>query len=285
MRAPALAASLCLLLGAAPAAAFDWPVARADAPPRDPIERLRWDRINAWHALSLPDLRLALARLDDAPESARSLGLRAVVLRLQRRDDEARAALRRALSLSPDRAVLDDPDVALTAAWLAARAGDFAEATRLGRHALSRMARPASLSLAHREALSLEVARWSMARGPDGLDDAIRILRAGASTAAASPLVRATVALALARGGHLDDARAAAAAPIAAGLQGADAAAGLPSGATLPEEVSAAVGVALLLCDRPREAREALTVAAQGSPEVWRPFQRAQLAAAQRRAP
>lgn len=284
MRAPALAASLSLLLGAAPAAAFDWPVARADALPRDPIERLRWDRINAWHALSLPDLRLALARLDDAPESARTLGLRAVVLRLQRRDDEARAALRRALALSPDRAVLDDPDVALTAAWLAARAGDFAEATRLGRHALSRMARPSALSLGHREALSLEVARWSMARGPDGLDDALAILRAGAATAAASPLVRATVALALARGGRLDDARAVAA-PLAPTLQGADAAANLPSGATLPAEVSAAVGVALLLCDRPREAREALTAAAQGSPEVWRPFQRAQLAAAQRRAP
>lgn len=284
MRAPALAATLSLLLGAAPAAAFDWPGRHADAPPRDPIERLRWDRINAWHALSLPDLRLALARLDDAPESARTLGLRAVVLRLQRRDDEARAALRRALSLSPDRAVLDDPDVALTAAWLAARAGDFAEATRLGRHALSRMARPTSLSLAHREALSLEVARWSMARGPDGLDEALAILRAGASTAAASPLVRATVALALARAGRLDDARAVAA-PLAPTLQGADAAANLPSGATLPEEVSAAVGVALLLGDRPREAREALTVAAQGSPEVWRTFQRAQLAAAQRRAP
>ena len=137
MRAPALAVTLSLLLSAAPAAAFDWPVRRADPLPRDPIERLRWDHINAWHALSLPDLRLALARLDDAPESARSLGLRAVVLRLQRRDDEARAALRRALSLSPDRAVLDDPDVALTAAWLAARDGDFAEAARLGRHAVS----------------------------------------------------------------------------------------------------------------------------------------------------
>jgi tetratricopeptide (TPR) repeat protein len=284
MRASALAASVSLLLGAAPAAAFDWPVARVDALPRDPIERLRWDRISAWHAPSLPDLRLALARLDAAPESARSLGLRAVVLRLQRRDDEARAALRRALSLSPDRAVLDDPDVALTAAWLAARAGDFAEASRLGRSALSRLARPSALSFAHREALSLEVARWAMARGPDGLDDALRVLRAGASTTAASPLVRATLALVLARAGRLDDARAVASL-VAATLQNTDITGALPSGATLPDELSAAVGVALLLNGHPREAREALTVAAQGSPEVWRPFQRAQLAAAQRGAP
>jgi len=281
MRAPALAMSP--LLGAAPARAFDWPVPRADAPARDPIEAVRWDRISAWQAPALPDLRAALARLDAAPEGARAEAQRAVVLRILRRDDEARAALRRALARSPDGAVLDDPDVALTAGWLAARAGDFDEAARLGARGIARLPRAPAFGHAHRESLALEVARWSMARGPAGLDDALRVLRAGAADAPASALARAEVALALARAGRLDDARAAAA-PAALTLQGAEADA-LPAGATLPAEVSAAVGVALLLGGRARDARAPLEAAAAGAPGPWRDFQRAQLALARRAAP
>jgi hypothetical protein len=275
--------TLSLLLGAAPARAFDWPAPDAEALPRDPIAALRWDRISAWHSLPLPELHRALARLDRAPPSARAEALRAVVLRLLRREGDARAALRRALARSSETAVLDDPDVALTAAWLAARAGDFDTAARLGAAGFARLPRASTAGPARRELLALEIARWSMARGPVGLDDALALLRAGAAEATASVPLRAALTLALARAGRTDDARALAR-TAAPSLAPADTA-GSPPGATLLAEVAAAAGVTLRLAGRPREAIAPLLAAAADVPAPWRDFQRAQLELARRATP
>jgi hypothetical protein len=280
MRATVLAMSC--LLAASTAQGFDWPVPPRSESSLDPIEALRWDRISAWHAPAIPELRAALLRLDAAPDEGRAEALRAVVLRLMRREEEARAALRRALLRSPDGAVLDDPDVALTAAWLAARAGDFAQATRYGMHGLTRLPRVPVHGRAAREALAVEVARWAMAQGPSGLDDALRVLHTGVAEAAASALARATLVLALARAGRTDDARAVAI-PTAPTLERGEEAAALLPGATLPTEVSAAVGVTLLLGGRIQRVRPLLEEAAAGAPEPWRAFQRALLAQARRR--
>lgn len=277
--------SLALCLAAPLAHAFDWPVTARSASRADAIERFRWDRIGAWYAPAQGELRAALAALDaSADDGARAHAARAVILRLSQRDDEARGALRRARALSPDGAVLEDPDVALTAAWLAARAGDFAEAASLGAHALARMP-PATPQVAtHREALVLEVARWSMARGPDGVGDAAQTLRAFAAVAPASPAVRTALALALVRAQRVDEARLLVA-PLRDTLQPAD---GddlrAPRGSVVRGEAAAATGVALRLLGRPRDAATALARVAE-APAPWRAFIASELAAARRASP
>lgn len=283
--APTLSLSIALCAGGA--RAFEWPVVTApEASRADLVERFRWDHISAWYAPAPDAIRGALDQLDAArDDSARAHGLRAVLHRLLRQDDEARAALERALARSPDRAVLDDPDVALTAAWLAARAGDFNSATSLGVHALARMSPSSPQTVTHREALVLEVARWSMARGASGLDDAVHILRAFVAASPATPMVRATLALALARGGHVDEARALVV-PVRETLRPGDGdGERLVRGGVVFGEGPAAAGVALRLVGRARDAVEPLTRASTQVPEAWRAFQALELAAARRGGP
>ncbi len=278
------AAALALALVVAPprALAFDWPVGPREDVSADPLARFRWDRLSAWRATATNELRAALTALTAGPRTPASLAARAVVLRLLSRDDDARDALRRARALSPERDVFDDPDVALTAAYLAARAGDFTEASSLGARALSRMPPPAPQSLTHREALALEVARWSMARGPDGLRDAELTLRAFASVVPASPALRAALALALTRQGRVDEARLLVE-PLRDTLRPTDGDdAEMPDGAVIRGESLAATGVALSLLGRRRDAVPALTRAAAEVPAVWRTSVSAALSAARR---
>lgn len=280
--AHAAALALTLLVAPARALAFDWPVAPREEVSADPIARFRWDRLSAWRATATNELRASLTALTAGPRTPASLAARAVVLRLLSRDDDARDALRHARSLSPERDVLDDPDVALTAAYLAARAGDFTEASSLGARALARMPPPAPQSITHRESLALEVARWSMARGPDGLRDAELTLRAFASMVPASPALRAMLALALTRQGRVDEARLLVE-PLRDTLRPTDGDdAEMPEGAVIQGESLAATGVSLSLLGRRREAVPALTRAATEVPVVWRASVNAELTAARR---
>lgn len=273
-----LYACVCAL-SAAPgrAAAIDWPVPAPESLDDDPLREFRWDQVSEWYPPQRPNVRDALGRLDAAPrETARWHGARAVLLRLSQRESDARAEITRALALAPDRAALDDPDVALTAGWLAARAGDFTAAFEYGRGALPRMP-PLTCS---RASLVLEIARWSMARGPDGLPGAIDLLRGFVALCPPPPLVRATLALALVRAGKLDEARGVAA-PLRVTLE-AYAGDGAPRGAVVQGEGPAAVGVALVLVGRGRDAIEPLTRATESVPASWRAFQQSQLALARR---
>lgn len=265
------------------ASALDWP-ARPAAVARDadPIAPVRWDALSAWTSPGLPNARLILARLDVSPDDRPSRhAMRAVLLRVLGREDDARRALQRAFDLSPDLSPCDDPDVALTAAWLAARHGDWAVAADMGQRALSRM----TPQTTGREVLVLEVARWSMARGPEGLDRAAALLRGFIAVSPASPMVRATLALALARQGRTDDARALVM-PARTLLEpfAGDWNTSAPD-ATVRGEGAAAVGVALTLAGRGREAVEPLARSvAQGLP-AWRRFQETWLAQARRAGP
>jgi tetratricopeptide (TPR) repeat protein len=282
LAARTVALALALALTPVTALAYDWPLApRADAS-ADPLARFRWDRLSAWRATATSELRSALVALSAGPRDAPSLAASAVVLRLLTRDDEARDALRRAQTLSSERGVFDDPDVALTAAYLAARAGDFTEASTLGARALARMAPPAPPSLTHRESLVLEISRWSLARGPDGLRDAEMILRAFASAVPASPSLRAALALVLTREGHVDEARLLVI-PLRDTLRATDGDdAQNPDGAVVRGESLAATGVALRLVGRHRDAIDPLTRALTTVPTVWRASVSAELDAARR---
>ncbi len=282
------ALALALTLNAAPltARAFEWPVAsrRADdgtAP--DLLAAARWDRIAAWSAPAAGDLPALLQRLEARGDDARSLACRAVVLRLLQRVDEARAVMRRARSLDA-RIALDDPDAALTAAWLDARDGRFEEAFALGLRALSRMPAATGGVAMRREPLVLDLARWSLARGADGLNGAIHLLRTWSVSCPASPRVRATLALALVRRGDREAARALVA-PVRdeLGFDTTDASA--LRGAVVRGEDAAAQGVALSLVGRPRDAVAPLTRAVESAPAVWRASLDAELALARRSAP
>src|SRR5262249_27322015 len=134
-----------------------------------------------------------------------------------------------------------------------------------------------------RAELALEVARWSMARGPEGLSDALAILREVTALGPPDPMVRATLALALARDGRTDEAR-----EVARGGLLPLAYAGASQtrrGSVLPGEGDAAVGVALWLAGRTREAVEPLARAAAAVPAPWRAQAAEALASARRAAP
>ena len=278
----ALALASTTVFAASRASAFEWPTAVRTERADDPIARFRWDRLSAWRSTATNELRASLATLSSGPQDAPSLAARAVILRLLRRDADARECLRHAREMSPERDVLDDPDVALTAAFLSAREGDFTEAASLGARALARMPPPAPQDALHREALTLEISRWSMARGPDGLRDAEFVLSAFASVTPASPALRTTLALVLSREGRVDEARLLVA-PLRGTLRPTDGDdAEMPDGALVRGESLAATGVALVLVGRRHDAEAPLTRAATEVPAPWRSSVASELAAARR---
>ncbi|MFO0559854.1 MAG: hypothetical protein U0269_17675 [Polyangiales bacterium] len=267
-------AAFALCFSSAEARAIDgvrWPTT-AVATRADPIAALRWpnggwtcvlsrDATNtprqAQTAITLLDRRIA-----DNPRDARALAARAVALRLLERIDDAQRALDRAKSL--DATVVDDPDVALTDAFLLARAGQFERAVIAARRALPRL----SGSLDARVEASVEVARWSLRRGTEGLAPALAILREAAAVQSPDPSLRATLAFALALAGRNDEAREVARSGPVPSAATARAARG-----TLAQDVlDAAVGVAISLSDHAYDAAPVLerSSSAQGVPESFR---------------
>jgi tetratricopeptide (TPR) repeat protein len=275
-------AGLALAAHAHASGGVEWPGATtSETEAADPLAPARWEVEMAWTTASpmrLEQLAERLAQqLRRTPDAATTLAARAVVLRALGRFDDARASLDRALARDPG--VLADPDVALTHAYLLARGHRYAEAVAAARPAFARLGGRREA----REELVLEVARWSMARGPEGLDDAIGLLRDLAALGPPAPMVRATLALALVRQGRIDEAR-----EVARGGQ-------LPApymgatqqrrGTVVPGEGDAAVGVALVLAGRGRDAVEPLARAAGTVPAPWRPGMADFLAQARRAAP
>jgi tetratricopeptide (TPR) repeat protein len=272
--------SVALLLASTSALALDgvrWPVSNASTR-NDPLAALRWPN-GGWTCVLSRDVastpraaQTALALLDrrvaESPRDARSHAARAVALRLLERTDEARRALDRAQAI--DAAVLDDADVALTHAFLLARAGQYEEAVGVARRVLPRL----SGALDTRVEASVEVARWSLRRGPPGVAAALSILREAASVQPPDPALRAALAFALVLDGRQTEAREVArsgAVPSAT-----PSAARPPRGTLTPELVDAAVGVALSLSDHAYDAVTVLeaSVAAGGAagvPLAFRP--------------
>ncbi len=265
------------LLTPAPARAIDgvrWPsttpIHRAD-----PLAAVRWPN-GGWSCALSRDVsstarsaQLALAVLDrriaENDRDARAHAARAVVLRLLERTDESRAALDRALSLDPSR--LDDPDVALTRGLLLARGGRYAAAVRTALVALPRLTGP----LSDRVEASVEIARWSILRGVEGLPDALAILRASAATQPRDPHLRATLATVLLLLGRESDAREVA---RAGDLPNLRASVRPPSRGTIaPALVDAAAALAASLTDHPADA--ATTLRASAQEPALQPFQAA----------
>jgi Flp pilus assembly protein TadD len=192
------------------------------------------------------------------------------------RFDEAASVLERA---GP--AALDDTDAALTKAYLLARAQQYEAAVAMARSAMPRLEGQAGVG-GRRAELAVEVARWSMARGPDGLPDAVAILREVAALGSPDSMTRATLALALAREGHADEAREVA---RTGALPSPYAGTSLfPRGALVAGEPDAAVGVALELAGRGREAVDPLSRASSSVPAPWRAQVNEALATARRAA-
>lgn len=279
--------ALTLLASASTATAqgrVQWPGALPPGQqPTDPALRVP-ALVEAWRS-SLGDQmasRLEQARVRDGQLSGRLLGLRAVALRLQGRDDEAARVLG---ALAPDPLAQEDPEVTLTRAYFAARAEQWAAAVAFLRQALPRMSAPVT----RRETLLLEGARWSMARGPEGLPEALALARDAVAPAAAqagmlrgigSSLARATLACALFRAGAVEEAREVALAEL---LPNAPAPGALRySGQLLAAEERNAVLVALALADRGAEALAGLEAAAQATQGPWRESMLQALALARR---
>ncbi len=277
-----IALSALLDATAGEAGRVHWPTATAgdrDAP-HDPIAGVRWNS-EGWvlvgtaapARMALEDLEALLAvRPDDAALHAR----RAVVLRVLQQFDAARTELTRALAADPH--VEDDADVALTRAYLIARDGQYEEAVRAARRALPRLQGNDDA----RGQIVLEVARWSMARGPAGVDDAIVILRELAGPTASAAIARAMLSLALHRRGRDDEAREVA---RGADLPSPYASTSLRAGGLIDGETDAAVGTAYVFAGRGREAIAFLARASTRAPAAWRPSIVATLSEAQRAAP
>lgn len=265
--------ALSLSLAALDVGAIDgvrWPTA-AVASRTDPIAALRWpnggwtcvlsrDAVNTPRAAQAA-LALLDRRISDNPRDARALAARAVALRLLERVDDAQRALDRARSL--DAAVLDDPDVALTHAFLLARAGQFEQAVTAARLVLPRL----SGALDARVDASVEVARWALRRGPTGVPSALAILREAAAVQPPDPSLRATLAFALALAGRNEEAREVArSGPVPAASM-------RPLRGTLAQDVlDASIGVAISLSDHAYDATAVLerSTSAQGVPEAFR---------------
>ncbi|MEI8254602.1 MAG: tetratricopeptide repeat protein [Deltaproteobacteria bacterium] len=243
----------------------------------DPIAGVRWS-VEGWVALGTgAPAHVALTDVDaqiaSRPDDAALHAQRAVVLRVLQRFEEATREL--AGAIARDAHVTDDPDVALTDAYLAARAGRFDDAVRSARHAMPRLDGSEDL----REQLVLEVARWSMARGPDGVDDAIALLREMTGPGASAAVARATLSLALHRRGRVDEAREVA---RSAELPSPYASTMPRPGALVDGEIDAAVGTAYLLAGRGPEAVTFLERALGHVTRVWRTSIEASLAEARR---
>jgi hypothetical protein len=190
--------------------------------------------------------------------------------RLENRPEDLRAAL----AVLGEPAILSDVDATLSAAWEAAQRQAWDDASRYLRAALPQLGPEVP-----REILVLDGARWSMARGPAGLDGALGLLGAWVPLAAPprGTLCRATLVLALARAGRIDEARALAAvvAPLfsPAELSRTPAFIAPPITVMMDSEVDAALGVTLALASRGAEAQPLLRRAAEGVPAPWRTFQ------------
>jgi Flp pilus assembly protein TadD len=276
-RLPLLLSAVVLLAAplAQAAGRARWPVPVGQTGALDLLAPVRWESEPAWTSVSPARLEYLLQQIESAPPPAR-LAASAVLLRGLGRFDDARTALTRAVAADPT--VLQDPDVALTHAYLLARAQRYAEAVAAARPVFPQLGGRADA----RTELALEVARWSMARGADGLAEALAVLRTVTALGPPEPMLRATLALALTRAGRLEEAREIARSgplpPVSAAL------AAQQRGSLLPGEGDAAVGVALLLVGRGREAIEPLARAVGRVPAPWRASLDESLASA-RRAP
>jgi hypothetical protein len=268
------------MLAASPSvarAAWNWPSADTSAQaPGDLIASVRWGA-EPWIATDVTTPQNALAQIDalvaQPSPPPRLLAARSVVLRVLQRFDDARTSLDLAVARDPH--VLDDPDVGLTAGYLAARQHQYDVAFARGRAALPRV----EASDDERANLAIELARWSMARGPTGLTDAIAVLREATFVSTRS-MLRATLALAYSRAGRVDEAR-----EVARGGQlptPYEAIAEARRGGLLNSEADAALGTALLLTGRGHDAIDPLTRAAASSPAPWRASLNESLAAARR---
>jgi len=255
--------------------AWPRPAALSDAR-HDPIATLRWSWESAWVAARPSRIAAVVASWDSAVaarvSSARLDAWRSIAQRLEGDFDESRRLLDRAMRADPS--VLDDPDVAITSAFHSARSGDLAAAVERIRGVLARVG-----SERARSALALEVARWSMLRGPDGLADAESVMRDQLGTAASDPMVRATLALVLMRADRRDEAVAVASGGTLPPAEPAvpDLAADVAHG-----DGDAAVGVALWLAGRGVEARGPLGRAAVTVAAPWRALVSAWLESARR---
>jgi tetratricopeptide (TPR) repeat protein len=278
-RAITTALALAASAGAAHAGTVHWPTRAPSRDSRiDPIASVRWNTEGwvltgtaapAQMALGDVESLLAIHGGNDPLLHAQH----AVVLRIVQRFDLARAELAAAMTRDPT--VLDDPDVALTHAYLTARQGQYAEAVAIARRALPRL----DGNDEARAQIVLEIARWSMARGSEGLDDAITLLREVSGPSAGAAVARATLTLALHRRGLEDEAREVA---RSADLPSAYASTALRPGALIDGETDAALGTAYVLAGRGREAIAWLARAVSRSPRVWRASLEATLAEAQR---
>lgn len=277
IRASALVALTLVSSAPTVALAIDgvrWPTSAA-INRNDPIGALRWP-VGGWTCVLSRDtvttpraaqtaLTLLDRRVADRPTDARAYAYRAVALRLLARPDEARRSLDRAIAL--DATVVDDPDVGLTRAFLLANQGQFQQAVDAARRALPRLSGPLDARL---EA-SIEVARWSLQRGADGVAPALAILRESAAVQPPDPTLRSTLAFTLVLAGRNDEAREVArSGPVVT----AGAAAPRPArGTLLPDVVDAAAGVAVALSDHAYDATALLerTATATNVPASIRP--------------
>jgi tetratricopeptide (TPR) repeat protein len=268
-----IAAAFALCFSSTEARAIDgvrWPTS-AVVTRADPIAALRWPN-GGWTCVLSRDfasarqaqaaLTLLDRRIADHPRDARAFAARAVALRLLDRIEDAQRSLDQAKSL--DATVVSDPDVALTDAFLLARAGQFERAVTVARRVLPRL----SGSLDARIDASVEIARWSLRRGTEGLPEALAILREAAAVRAPDPALRATLAFALALAGRNDEAREVA----RSGPIPSSATARAPRGTLAQEILDASIGVALSFTDRAYDAVSLLerTSSAQGVPESFR---------------
>ncbi len=160
----------------------------------DPLRALRWPSggwtfvLSSNRSLATPAqtaLNLLDVQMRQRPVDARVMALRAVPLRLLERLPEARQAIDQARSLDP--ASVEDPDVALTDAFLLAKAGSYEAAVRAAQGVLPRL----SGTLENRIEATIEVARWSLMRGNAGVSAALSLLRGAAAvqTTPGTPLV------------------------------------------------------------------------------------------------
>jgi hypothetical protein len=277
LRCSVFAMSL-LVSASAFAGRVHWPAAGPGRDtPLDPISSVRWN-VEGWVVTgTAAPAQMALQEVEEMlaaqPANAMLHADKAVVLRVIQRFDDAQRELQRAIA--SDAHVLDDPDVTLTQAYLEARGSHWAEAVQIARRALPRLEGPDEV----RGPVVIEVARWSMARGVDGVDDAIALLREVSGPSAAASLARATLSLALHRRGRDDEAREVA---RGAELPSPYTSTALHPGGLVDGEADAAIGTAYLLSGRGHDAIPFLTRAVARAPHVWHASLEASLAEAQR---
>ncbi|MEZ4405281.1 MAG: hypothetical protein R3A52_02140 [Polyangiales bacterium] len=266
-RAPPALLALAVALAPAAGRAVDWPDAPVEtAPVTQALAPFRWGRAPVWVATGSLTLtaRVALTQVTAMSPSAEREAARAVLLRLLGDEVESARALSRARARDPH--VDDDFDVALTAAWLDARAGQWTDAADRLDALVVEMPSAAS----GQDSLAFEAARWRMAAGPESVAAVVRALEARLLLLGPTPALRVTLALALARAGRRPEADALL--RERAFLEGAAiAAARPPHGSPVATDANAAFGLWLLAHDRRPDARVQLEIAAREGVAAWRP--------------